>query len=184
MTKTLHTVRVALALCVLSACMDADVTRSTDAPSRAPIADPIGPLANPATVDAAIGTCYARTVSPALIETVTEQVIIPEVLNEDGSVVSPASFRTDTRQEILRERREIEFETPCDNILTPPFVASVQRALIARGYYRGPVSGEIDHRTSDAIRRFQVDQDDVHTATLTLKTARNLGLIAVPRDSL
>lgn len=184
MTQTLRTFGATLVFCGLSACMGTDVTRAPDSPSRDPVVDPIGPLANPATVDASTGTCYARAVTPALIETVTEQVIVPAVRGSDGNVIAPASFRTQTRQEILRERREVEFETPCNSVATPPFIASVQRALIARGYYNGPINGQIDRRTSAAIERFQIDQGDVHTSTLTLKTARNLGLIAVPRDTL
>ncbi len=184
MIKTYRAFGVTAFFCGLSACMEPDVTRAPTAPGSDPVVDPIGPLAHPATVDASTGTCYARTITPALIETVTEQVIVPEVLGSDGAVVSPATFRTDTRQEILRERREVEFETPCNSILTPPFIASVQRALIARGYYDGPISGQLDTKTSAAIERFQIAEDDVHTSTLTLKTARNLGLVAVPRDTL
>ena len=85
---------------------------------------------------------------------------------------------------ILRERREVEFETPCANVMTPQLIASVQRALIARGYYRGSITGVIDARTAAAIERFQTDEDDVHTNVMTLRTARTLGLVAQPRDAL
>ena len=111
-------------------------------------------------------------------------MVQPAIVRSDGSVDSPAAFRTVTRQQILRERREVEFETPCAPLMTPQFVASVQRALIARGYYRGSINGTLDARTTAAIERFQTAQDDVHTGTLTLKTAQVLGLIALPRDAL
>ena len=68
--------------------------------------------------------------------------------------------------------------------MTPQFVASVQRALVARGYYRGAITGVMDPRTTSAIERFQVSQDDVHTGVLTLRSARSLGLVALPRDQL
>lgn len=176
-----HRVRAALGLSIvlmlLAGCMDSYATRSDQSP--------IGPLERPPVVDSAIGTCFARDTTPAIIETVTEQVMVqPAVVRTDGSVQSPAAFRTVTRQRILRERREVEFETPCNEIMTPQFVASVQRALVARGYYRGAITGVIDPRTIAAIERFQVAQNDVHTGVLTLQTARALGLVALPRDQL
>jgi peptidoglycan hydrolase-like protein with peptidoglycan-binding domain len=147
--------------------------------------NPIGPLEAPAVVDSRIGTCFSRDTTPAIIETVTEQVMVqPAVVRSDGSVQSPAAFRTVTRQRILRERREVEFETPCNDVLTPQFVASVQRALLARGYYRGAITGAIDPRTTAAVERFQVAQGDVHTGVLTLQSARALGLVALPRNQL
>ena len=140
---------------MLTACIDApQVMRADD--------DPIGPLANPVMVDASLGTCFARSTTPAIIETVTEQVM-----------VQPAPVRS-----------EVEFETPCAAVMTPQFIASVQRALIARGYYNGAINGRVDGRTATAIERFQTAQGDVQTSTLTLQTARAIGLVAQPRDTL
>ena len=184
MTQFMRTLGATAALCSLTACVEPDVTRSADTPASASIVDPIGPLANPEIVDADTNVCHAVAVTPALIETVTQQVIVPEVLDADGTIITPATFRTDTRQDILRDRQEVEFETPCDTITTPPFIASVQRALIARGYYTGAITGELDAPTKAAVKRYQIDQDDVHTDILTLATARSLGLVAVPRDAL
>jgi len=136
-------------------------------------------------VDASTGTCFARDTTPAVIETVTEQIIVqPAQVRSDGSVESPAVFRTVTRQRILRERREVEYETPCPNVMTAEFKASVQRALLARGYYRGQIDGNLTGRTARAIERFQADQGDIETETLTLRSARALGLVALPRDAL
>lgn len=165
-----------LGLAVLAGCMDSYATRADQTP--------IGPLADPVTVDPTVGTCFERATTPAVIETVTEQIMVqPALVRSDGSVETPAAFRTVTRQRILRERREVEFETPCANVMTPEFIASVQRALLARGYFRGPISGAIDSRTTAALSRFQADQGDVHTGVLTLRTARTLGLVAQPRDT-
>lgn len=164
-------------LAVLAGCVDSYATRAGQSP--------IGPLADPVTVDATVGTCFERATTPAVIETVTEQIMVqPAVVRSDGSVQSPAAFRTVTRQRILRERREVEFETPCAAVMTPEFIASVQRALLARGYYDGPISGAIDAGTRAALSRFQTDQGDVQTGILTLRTARTLGLVAQPRDAL
>jgi hypothetical protein len=140
---------------MLTACIDApQVMRADD--------DPIGPLANPVMVDASLGTCFARSTTPAIIETVTEQVM-----------VQPAPVRS-----------EVEFETPCAAVMVPQFIASVQRALIARGYYNGAINGRVDGRTATAIERFQTAQGDVQTSTLTLQTTRAIGLVAQPRDTL
>lgn len=154
---------------MLAACMDpvtSDAQRPTDLPRLAVDGD---------------GRCYARESTPAVIETVTEQIIVqPADLNSDGSVRSPAVYRTVTRQSILRERREIEFETPCPATLTPDFVSSLQRALKARGLYRGPVSGVLDGRTGRAVRAFQRDFGP-DSATLSIQAARRLGLVALSR---
>jgi len=174
---------ISLTLCssVLAACVATDVTRTAVVPAN----DPIGPLAEPAVVDTDRGTCFARTTTPALIETVTEQIMVqPAQVRSDGTVQSPAAFRTVTRQRIVRERREVEFETPCGHVVTPQFIASVQRALLARGYFSGQITGLYDARTRTAVSRFQADQNDVLTDQLTLRTARDLGLVAQPRDTL
>ncbi|MEL6960438.1 MAG: peptidoglycan-binding domain-containing protein [Pseudomonadota bacterium] len=162
---------------VLAGCLAEPVTRA-DVSS-------IAPLDTAPVISAETGTCFSRATTPAVIETVTEQILVqPATIRSDGSVETPAAFRTVTRQRIVRERREVEFETPCPDVLTPSFVASVQRALRARGYYRGAISGEMDGTTQSAIRAFQVAMDDIDTGTLTLRASRALGLVAVPRESL
>lgn len=145
--------------------------------------DDPGPLADPPVLGASDGVCQSRVTTPAVIETVTEQVMVqPPVIDSDGTLRSPAAFRTVTRQRIVRERREVEFATPCPELLTPEFTASVQRALQARGYYRGPINGIMDGRTGQAIQQFQRARGDVDTPVLTTASAQALGLVAVPRD--
>ncbi len=130
---------------------------------------------------AAPGTCWGRHVSPAVIETVTQQVLVrPAETQPDGTVTRPAAWRTETTQKIVKERRETWFETPCKAQMTPDFIASLQRALAARGLYRGPVNGQMDARTRAAIRRYQKPQG-LNSGILSLATARKLGLIAVER---
>ncbi len=165
------------ALALLAGCMEPQVSRGSGGP--------IGPLATPVVVDPQAGGCFERATTPAVIETVTEQIMVqPATVRSDGTVEQPAIFRTVTRQRILRERREIEFETPCSAVRTPEFLASVQRALIARGYYSGPITGTFDARTARAVERYQIDREDVHTQQITMRTARSLGLVALPRDQL
>jgi len=129
--------------------------------------------------DAAPDSCWSRDVTPAVVETVTDQIMLqPAEIASDGRVLAPAVFKTETRQQILREREEVWFQTPCPEERTPEFIASVQRALAARGVYRGPVTGTEDAATRRAIRRFQAEQG-LDSAVLSIAAARQLGLIAV-----
>ena len=134
--------------------------------------------------DAPPGTCWGTIVSPALIETVTEQVQVePALLAADGSVTRPARFRTDTRQRIVTERAVRWFETPCPDDLTPDVVATLQRALAVRGYYQGAISGQVDAATRAAVQSYQA-QAGLDSPVLSLESARGLGLIATPLDQL
>ena len=130
------------------------------------------------------GTCFANDTTPAVIETVTVQEIeTAEVRDGDGRVTQPATFRTVTRQQILRERTDVRFETVCPPVYTREFVSTLQRALTVRGFYAGPITGTLDATTSAAIRRFQrIDGPD--TGLLSIATARALGLVALDRDAL
>ncbi len=128
---------------------------------------------------AAPGTCWGKDVSPAIVETVTEQILIqPAEVLADGTVITPGIYKTETQQRIVKERIETWFQTPCQNMLTPDFTASLQRALQVRGHYRGQITGEMDSRTRAAIRRFQKSQG-LNSAILSLEAARMLGLVAV-----
>lgn len=128
------------------------------------------------------GTCWGKIVSPALIETVTEQVLVePARLATDGSVATPAIFRTETRQRIVTERDVTWFETPCPAEVTPELIATLQRALAARDLYAGPITGQIDPATSAGVRRYQ-SQTGLDSPILSLAAARTLGLIATPMD--
>lgn len=129
------------------------------------------------------GTCWGKSVTPAVIETVTEQILLqPAEVTTDGTVIQPAIYKTETQQRIVKERRETWFETPCPNVLTSEFIASVQRALSARDLYSSGISGIMDGRTRAAIRRYQAPQG-LDSGILALETARQLGLIAVRRET-
>lgn len=125
------------------------------------------------------GTCWATTATPATIQTITRQVLVrPATYDLDGNQVSTAQYKTETRQEIVEDRRETWFETPCPDVLTPEFIATLQRALTARGVYAGAITGRIDQPTRNAIRAFQ-KPDGVDSGELSLAAARKLGLVAV-----
>ena len=130
------------------------------------------------------GACWAREVTPAVIETVSEQEMIrPAELAEDGTQLSPAVFRSVTRQKIVQDRKAVFFRTPCGAEDNVTFTASLQRALKARGLYDATVTGEMNDATRTAIRRYQ-EPRGLDSEVLSLAAARDLGLVAVDRDSL
>ncbi|TNE70050.1 MAG: peptidoglycan-binding protein [Rhodobacteraceae bacterium] len=174
MSRKSPPLRLALVLmsALLSSCQmsapDTEILRAADTPGAPPGADP--------------EACYARHVTPAIIETVTEHVMVqPPQIDSSGAVAYPAVYRTETRQEIVRERKELWFETLCREDWTPEFIASVQRALQVRGYFQGAVNGKMDHATRRAIRAYQLEQG-VDSEVLSIAAARQLGLKEVPRE--
>jgi len=129
---------------------------------------------------AAPGSCWGRTVSPAVIETVTEQVQVqPAQISSTGEIQSLPIYRTETRQKIVSPRVDNWFETPCTSALTPDVIATLQRALEARGFYGGAISSQLDDATRSAMRAYQVSTAGPDSPVLALTTARSLGVIAV-----
>jgi hypothetical protein len=121
--------------------------------------------------------CNSTQTLPALIQTVTERVMVqPPVLGADGTIIEPALFQIETRQEILRERQESRFETVCPALMTRELIASLQRALKARGHFFGAVSGIMSDATNRAVESFQTTLG-LPTPVLAAETARRLGLI-------
>ncbi len=125
------------------------------------------------------GTCWDTEITPALIETITRQEILqPAVIDAAGKITTPAVVRTVTRQDILRPRTETWFQTLCPAQMSPDTVATLQRALSARGHYKTVPTGGLDRQTRAAIRRYQLTLG-LDSDQLSLENARKLGLIAV-----
>lgn len=179
-----HRHRVAVlawALVLLAGCA------APDAPET-PASEPPEPGVVAATRDgpagAPPGTCWGKTVTPAVIETVTSQVqVAPAKTGTDGTIIALPIYRTESNQQIVRPRKDNWFETPCPDTLDPEFYATLQRALQARGLYDGPITGMLDAPTRIALRAYQ-RQEGPDSEVLALATARNLGLVIVPRSSL
>lgn len=158
--------------CALSACALSGCTQ--------PVA--VARLGQPAPDWAEPGTCWDRLITPAIIETVTVQQLVEEaVVGAEGQVLKPATYRTSSEQKIVRDRTEDWFEILCAQEITPQFVASLQRALQVRGLYDGAISGQLDKPTRKAIRAYQAPRG-VDSESLSLASARALGLIAVARE--
>lgn len=173
---TFRTLTPALAVVILVAgCADNGTVTS------AANIDPISLATAPP--GAAPGTCWGKTVTPAVVETVTRKVQLqPAQISSDGRVQAPPIYKSETRQEVVTPRRENWYEIICDADVTPDFIASLQRALEARGFYRGPITGEMDMRTRAAIGRYQASEG-LESKALSIAAARKLGLIAVARPA-
>jgi putative peptidoglycan binding protein len=125
------------------------------------------------------GACYGKDVTPAVIEQVTEKVLVAEPqIGPEGNIITPAKYEEKVSHQVVKGREEIFFETPCPPRWTPDFIASVQRALSARGIFGGAVTGTLDASTRTAIRTFQL-KDGLNSAILSTESARALGLVEV-----
>lgn len=149
-----------------------------DGPAHAPL---------PALVAAEIshdaeGRCWGHDTAPAVVETVTaHEIETPAVHAEDGTLVSPATYRSTVQQRIVRERDAQAFETLCPPAYTQDFVESLQRALTARGFYRGAVTGVLDAGTRRAVQDYQRPWGP-DSPLLSLEAARRLGLAERSRE--
>lgn len=129
--------------------------------------------------DARPGACYGKDVTPGVIEQVTEKVLVsPPEIGPEGNVIKPAKYEEKVSHQVVTGREEIFFETPCPPRWTEEFIASVQRALAARGFYRGEISGNLNDETRSAIRSFQLE-DGLNSGILSTESARRLGLVEI-----
>lgn len=128
--------------------------------------------------ESAAGRCWASDTTPAIIETVTEQILLHrERRNADGAVIAAAQFQTKTAQHLVQDREIVWFRAPCPPDFTVVFVASLQRALKARGRFYGAVTGVYDAGTGEAVRKLQSERG-LDSPVMALDTARELGLAA------
>jgi hypothetical protein len=124
------------------------------------------------------GACWASDTAPAVIETVTEHVQSrPERRDGAGNIVQSAQFETRTAQRMVQDRQTVWFLAPCPAEITVAFVASVQRALKARGEFNAPITGAWDSATLQALRKFQRARG-LDSAQISLHVAREFGLSA------
>ena len=155
-----------------------------EAPARADLSAELIRLEEPGPPKGPEGACWTSDVTPMVVETVTEQVMLsPERRGPDGAVLQPASFQTKTEQRIVQQREEIWFRAPCASDWTIEFIATLQRALKARGYYLLPVTGAMDAATREAVHRFQTERG-LDSPQLSLAAAKELGIVATERDAL
>ncbi len=146
-------------------------------PAKAPMVLTLGEIET----DAA-GRCFALTAPQTRTEIVTDLIeVVPAVRDEGGGVTTPAILRKVTRPTVVTAGPGTRLETVCPPIYTESFVASLQRALVIRRAYVGPISGVYDPLTRAAVRDFQRGSG-VDSPLLAVDTARTLGIFAVPRS--
>ena len=127
------------------------------------------------------GRCFARTAPPTQTEVVTELVEVePARTDANGVVITPAIFRNITRPVTRPVGDGARFEAVCPQVYTAEMVETLQRALIVRRAYGGPVNGVLDAATRAAVRAFQLE-DGLDSPVLAVRVAQDLGIVAVPR---
>ena len=163
----------------------AAITCATPAPGEE-VAQIVSPLSHPnhplMPKNATPHQCFAHDVTPAIIETVTRKTeltparVAVDIETGQTEIVRPATYKTDTVQEVIREREDLFFETVCPQFYTERFVKSLQRALHARGFYVKQPSGWFDAETQLGIRLYQ-KQSGLNSKMLSLKTVEAFGLV-------
>jgi hypothetical protein len=179
-TRPFYTLTISCGLVslALAACTPADLS-GTDPSTGAGIST--DDLTRTEPENAPPGTCWDKSVTPAIIETTTERVLIsPADMSAEGTIRAPAQYRNEDRQRIVKPREVTWYEVVCPDAFTPEFTSSLQRALAVRGHFDAAVTGKLNRTTRDAIARYQTEQN-LPGFQLTTEAARRLGLVAAPR---
>ena len=173
-----HRISITLiALCLAPACAPSGGALDVTEPVFIPATQAPENLRTQANPDA----CWFKTTQPAVIETITERLLVqPAHISSVGTITQPPIYRTRTRQRIVDDGNRW-FEIPCALHQDPTFIATLQRALAARAYYDGPITGTYDATTRAAVRAYQHPQGGPDSGVLSLDAARTLGLAVVPR---
>ncbi|SEP98702.1 Putative peptidoglycan binding domain-containing protein [Loktanella sp. DSM 29012] len=165
-------IRLLPTLLVLSACAPVP---PTDAPATVLIAS--GGIET----DTA-GRCFARTAPRTRVDIVDRvEQVAPARRDAAGTIIDPPVFRTVSEPTARTVGEGTRFEAVCPPVLTnEAFVQSLQRALLIRRAYDGPISGVYDPATRAAVQQLQRN-GDLDSPVLSVATARDLGIFAQAR---
>ena len=123
-------------------------------------------------------SCWAKDITPAVIETVTSQKQLTWPFDQASNTGhTTASYQTETRHVMLNNRYERWFETLCPDLLDKPLVTALQRALQDHDLYQGKIDGLLGPATKTALRHFQ-QQNGLDSDTLSLRSAVLMALVA------
>ena len=156
----------------LSGCMEAAMQmRGQTVPATLLPRNTSGPEAAPE------GSCWAKHITPAVIETITSQKQLSLPVDQAGNLGHPAaSYQTETRHVLLNNRYERWFETLCPDLMDAPLVTELQRTLQDHDLYQGKIDGLLGPVTKAAVHRFQ-RQNGLDSDTLSLRSAVLLALV-------
>lgn len=145
----------------------------------APLPQPEAPVIEQGEIETmADGRCFAFSAPLMEPQIIVERVVsAPETTDENGNVLTAAVYRDEEREILVPVGEPERFEVICPQNLSQSFVATVQRALLARGYYVGSVNGLMDQQTRNAILSYQKDQG-LRSPNLGVETAIGLGLVS------
>lgn len=136
-------------------------------------------------------------VEPAVYKTVTKRVVAEPA--QTRVVKIPAKYRTIQVRELVEPARERRIHIPaeyqtvtrqvkvedgymawaeilCETNMTPSRVTAIQRALKARGYDPGPITGRVTPQMMQAVNAYQRDNGLNVTKYLTIATVESLGV--------
>lgn len=134
---------------------------------------------------------------PPQFTTVTKQVLVDPGGVEEVPI--PPEYRTLTVQRLARPAEAVPTMVPaqsrqiatnvvraperyewvnvlCDTNATPQAISQLQSALQARGYYSGPIDGQLGSGTATALERYQRENGISHLGVITMDTLRSLGI--------
>ncbi|WP_069299647.1 peptidoglycan-binding domain-containing protein [Neptunicoccus sediminis] len=127
--------------------------------------------------------CFGHEFTPAVIETITEKIplkparLAVDLETGETTVIRKATFKTMTMQRIVTPRNEQWFPAVCPHKYTEDFVQSLQRALQARGFYSGALTGWMDEETKIAVKLYQ-RKLDLDSPIVAKATAEEFGLVS------
>lgn len=109
--------------------------------------------------------------TPAEYKTIRTQLLVTPP--EEKRIPVPAEYQTVTSQVLVSEGKAEWKSILCQTNTTPAVVQEIQRALAARNFYRGKITGTINRETSAAITAFQ-QANGLATGGLTIETVEKL----------
>jgi peptidoglycan hydrolase-like protein with peptidoglycan-binding domain len=96
---------------------------------------------------------------------------------QDVRVPTGTRLAVQLEQELVLRGRGTRRAADAYTIYTDPdMIRAAQQALARQNYYRGPINGQLDDDTRNALFEFQLDRGMVATGNLNGRTAQALGI--------
>ncbi len=124
-------------------------------------------------VNQATGEILCLVEEPALYKTIEKRILV-EPERPEYKVV-PAQFETITSSHIVEAERLEWRRILCQTNVTESTIASIQRALAAKGYKSGPIDGQLGSQTMSALNAYQV-RNGLASRGITYETLGHLGV--------